>query len=155
MEFAPTLLTARERARLAKLAAARQIASMGEEENRHHRLEKAAGVDLWGPLLLGICLAAFATYLWNQSQWVWGQLGPLIVFPYLLLSSRPELGMSQDLASHLSHYMLYLQFPLEGLIVTLGIARGHRISGALARMLVLHGLGVFVVWLLFQRVALR
>lgn len=153
MPPAPVMPSARQRARALQKPATRRLAPVrpiqpGEAEETDDG--GVSGLAIWLPTLLGIGLAFLAAPLWDRLQSAWGEVGVRCVFPYLLLCGRPELGISRVLASNLSQLMLYLQFPLEGLIVTWGLARGIRPSKAFAQLLFLHGLGVFVLWLLSQ-----
>lgn len=159
MEPAPVIPSARQRA-LKKPAGLRPspVALAEHEHAPAGRAEdtqedgpgRPTGLALWWPTLVGIGLAFAAPRLWDQVQSAWGELGARIVFPYLLLCSRPELGFSQELAANLSQIMLYLQFLLEGLIVTWGLARGMRLFKAVGQVLFLQGLGFFVLWLIGQ-----
>lgn len=146
---------ASQRARTLQKPGARRLAPVRavkvvEEDEDDDSPGRPSGFALWWPTLLGIALAFAAPRIWDQVQSSWGELGLRFVFPYLLLASRPELGIGQELATNLSQLMLYLQFPIEGLIVTWGMARGGSFFKALAQVLFIHGLGVFVLWLLSQ-----
>jgi hypothetical protein len=154
MEPAPVMPSARQRARVLREVRARRLAPvrsgrLSELEEDHSR-EKPSGLALWWPILVGIALAFAAPRLWILIQTPWGELGPRVVFPYLLLLARPEVGLSHELANNLSQLMIYLQFPLEGLVVTWGMARGGSFSKAFAQVAFLHGLGILVLWLLSQ-----
>jgi hypothetical protein len=43
--------------------------------------------------------------------------------------------------------MLYLQFPLEGLLTKNSLSRGYKISSALGQLVFLHAVCVIVLWL--------
>jgi len=153
MEPATVMPSARRRAIALQRPGSRRLApvrSANPADDRNYARRKPSGFALWWPTLAGIALAFVAPRLWDLVQSTWGELGPRCVFPYLLLCGRPELGIGQELANNLSQLMIYLQFPLEGLVVTWGMARGGSFSKAFAQVAFLHGLGIFVLWLLSQ-----
>ena len=65
------------------------------------------------------------------------------------LRAAPELGIG-EMARTLPQLILYLQFPFDGLITSLNLKRGTRLSTALVQVFFLHGVGAFVLWLLSQ-----
>jgi hypothetical protein len=88
-------------------------------------------VDYW-PLALGLVLGVAAphlrTLLMDRHPWaMW------VVFPFVLLAGRPELH-----AGTLPLVMLYLQFPVEGLIVQSMLGRHVTLPGVAGRIFYLH-----------------
>lgn len=153
MDPVPVMPRARQRARALQKTGVRRLASVGSarlaEIAENDAREIPSGFTLWWPTFAGTALAFAAQRIWDLAL-SWGELGPRFVFPYLLLCGRPEVGIGQELAKNLSQLMIYLQFPLEGLIVTWGMGRGGSFSKAFAQVLFLHGMGVFMLWLLSQ-----
>jgi hypothetical protein len=83
----------------------------------------------------------------TQQPWIsW------IVFPFVLLAGRPELGLSAELTRTLPQLILYIQFPLEGLLTLFNLRRRFALSRSLAQVAFLHLIGAFVLWLLSQPV---
>jgi hypothetical protein len=105
------------------------------------------GWKSWWPLALGIAISCIAPWL---RDWVsaWDPWGMRLVFPYVLLCGRHELGMSDEMTRMLPQLMLFLQFPLEGLLTRFTLSRGVRLPGALAQLVLVHGLGAVVLTLL-------
>jgi hypothetical protein len=87
------------------------------------------------------------------SPWLHGQLAGFepwavrMVFPFVLLAGRPEIGLSAELTRTLPQIMLYLQFPLEGLLTKFSFSRGMKLMGALGQLIFLHGVCALVLWL--------
>lgn len=109
-----------------------------------HRFSTA----IW-PFLIGLVLGMFAPRL----REILGDLNPWVtrlVLPFVLLVERPEFGLRWDLGGYLPQIVLFLQFPLEGLWMTLNLRLRGRMSFALAPLVFLHLAGAFVLFLLIQ-----
>jgi hypothetical protein len=116
----------------------------GERWRSRHRFSTA----IW-PFLIGITLSIFALDLSSLVS----DLNPWIarlVFPFELLVERPEFGLRWYLGGYLPLIVLFLQFPLEGLWVTLNLRQRGRMSFAFAPLIFLHLVGAFVLFLLVQ-----
>ena len=92
-------------------------------------------LDYW-PLALGVALGLLAprlsALLAHSHPW-----GMWAVFPFVLLAGRPELH-----AGTLPSIILYLQFPVEGLVVQWAMRRHVTVSGTAGRVFYLHYLCV-------------
>jgi hypothetical protein len=55
--------------------------------------------------------------------------------------------MSAELTRTLPQLLLYLQFPLEGLLTKSNLSRGVKLSSALGQLVFLHAVCIFVLWL--------
>jgi hypothetical protein len=117
------------------------------EEQKKKLNPPATGWITWWPVAAGVALAFLA-------PWLRAQLTPLepwgmrIVFPFVLLAGRPELGLSDELTRTLPQLMLLLQFFLEGLLTKFSINRGIKIAKALIQLVFLHGVCLLVLWLI-------
>jgi hypothetical protein len=78
---------------------------------------------------------------------LWDPWGMRFLFPYVLLPGQPELGLGDELTRTLPRLMLYLQFPIEGLLTKINLSRGVRLSGALSQLVFLHAIGALVLFL--------
>jgi len=76
---------------------------------------------LW-PIVAGLVLAPFAPqfYAFLVGAHPWAMV---VVFPFTLLARSTGLHMSDNLARVLPEAVLYLQFPVEGLIALLVVRR--------------------------------
>jgi len=86
----------------------------------------------WWPLALGLALGSLAprlnALLIHRHPWtVW------VIFPFVLLVKRPELH-----AAALSSIVMYLQFPVEGLIVQWATRRHVTVPAVAGRVFYLH-----------------
>lgn len=100
------------------------------------------------PAIFGIMLAVITQTIWNKVDIDWGEVGLRIVYPFVLLSGRPEFGFGPELTKSLPQLMLYVQFPLEGLLVSFSLSRRMKFSLAMVQIGFLHFIGAFVLWLL-------
>lgn len=101
------------------------------------RRERArSGLRLW-PIGVGLLLAVFAPalcgFLSRSHPW-----GLWLVFPFALLARRPELQLSNQIASFLPPFILYAQFPLEGLAALLVLRRHVTLSGVTGQIFYFH-----------------
>jgi hypothetical protein len=107
------------------------------------------GFSAWWPFFASLVLAFLAPHI---QEWIGSvdSLGMRIVFPFVLISGRHEFGMSEELTTQLPQLMLYLQFPLEGLLTAFSRSRGLKWPGCIGQILFLHFIGFFVLFLLSQ-----
>jgi len=100
----------------------------------------------WWPVAAGFLLGLFSPQLSSLAA-SYGPWGMRIVFPLVLLSGLHETGFSDELTRTLPQIMLFLQFPLEGLLTMLTLNRSGKLSGALGQLVFLHGVCVLVLWM--------
>jgi hypothetical protein len=110
---------------------------------RRKKKKVAAGWLTWWPLLLGIAV----TPLTVRAAGVMALAGPdalRTLYPYVLLLQNHALGLPGELAANLSQWMMYLQFPLYGLLMSL-LLRAKGILAAVIAIAVLHFVAVIMV----------
>lgn len=107
---------------------------------------KKAGQSRWAPLAVGIALGSLAPAIYALAA-LWDPWGVRIVFPFVQLSGLHEIGFSHELTRNLPQMMLYLQFPLEGLLVASALRRGKRLGAALGTIPPLHFAAGLVLWI--------
>lgn len=109
-------------------------------------------LDCW-PLALGLALGFAAphlrTVLMRSHPW-----GMWVVFPLVLLAARPEVQAAGPIAGGLPLLMLYLQFPLEGLVVQAGLRRRVTVPGVAGQVFYFHYLAAMQL-LMVSGVAVR
>jgi hypothetical protein len=115
-----------------------------DEEGEHHHPKF---LEVCWPTVFGIVLAIVAERLRLKVIREWGDVGDRIVFPFVQVASRPELGLG-DAADGLSKLILRLQFPLTGLYATWNLMRGGRLTTTILQILFAYGICAFVLWLL-------
>lgn len=96
----------------------------------------SAGWITWWPLLLGILV----TPLTVRAAAVMALAGPdalRMLYPYVQLVQNPLLAFPTEVASTLSQAMMYLQFPLYGLLAAL-ILRAKGLLPALITVAAAH-----------------
>jgi hypothetical protein len=107
---------------------------------------KSANQSRWAPLAVGIALGSLAPAIYALTA-LWDPWGLRIVFPFVQLVGLREFGISHELARTLPQLMLYLQFPLEGLLVASNLRRGMKLSAALGPIPGLHFAAGLVLWI--------
>lgn len=105
------------------------------------------------PLALGLALGVAAphlrTLLMRSHPWsMW------VVFPLVLLAGRPEVQAAGSIAGGLPLLMLYLQFPLEGLLVQAALRRRVTVRGVAGQVFYFHYLAAIQL-LMVSGVAVR
>jgi hypothetical protein len=100
----------------------------------------------WIPIAAGIALASIAPQL-HAFAAHWNPWGLRILFPFVQITALHEIGMSDELTRTLPQLMLYLQFPLEGLLVASNLRRGMRFSAAFGPVPALHFVCGLVIWI--------
>lgn len=78
--------------------------------------KKHQGIQSWWPVILGIAITPFtaktASILVLSGPW------PLrMLYPFAQLLQRHELGLAEATGETFAQWMMYLQFPLEGLLM--------------------------------------
>jgi len=76
-----------------------------------------------------------------------GLLRLQLLYPYALLLKQPQLGLSEPTSNNWSQIMLYSQWALYGLYVSV-VMRWKPLWNALMQVAAIHLLGFGVLWLL-------
>jgi hypothetical protein len=103
---------------------------------RRKKKSAASGWLTWWPLLLGIAV----TPLTVRAAGVMALAGPdalRTLYPYVLLLQNHMFGLPGELAGTLSQWMMYLQFPLYGLLMAL-VLRAKGLTAAVITTVVAH-----------------
>lgn len=93
-------------------------------------------IGLW-PVVVGIVLALLAPAL-SEVLAIFKPWGMGIVFPFVVLSSRPELHLGSSFLGNAPHMVLYAQFPVEGLIARSLFMRHYSSIAVAGRLFSLH-----------------
>jgi hypothetical protein len=116
-----------------------------EKEQKKQKLPTQGWMSWW-PVAAGLVLGLMGPQLSNLlaplAPW-----GMRLVYPFVLLASHKEIGLSDEMALMLPQAMLLAQFPLEGLAVKFLLHRGMKLSGALGQLVYIHLLCTLVLWL--------
>jgi len=106
---------------------------------RHNKLLDSL-IRSW-PIFVGILLASFAPMMKDLLKDLppWGMW---LVFPFVSLSERPELHLSDTLKQYLPQIVLYLQFPFEGYAAKRFLKGQVTLRGVAGQVLLFHFLGV-------------
>ena len=113
---------------------------------RKKKKRGSPGFWKWWPVLLGIAV----TPLTVRAAGVMALSGPLplrLLYPFVLLLESHALGLPTELAGNLSQWMMYLQFPIYGLVMMLTL-RSKGIVAALMSVAVVHFAAVLVLFLM-------
>ena len=114
---------------------------------RHNRLIQSL-IASW-PIAVGMLLAACAPVLSDVLS-IFKPWGMWLVFPYVELCARPELHLGSDFGQMAPQAMLFLQFPLEGLIAKKFLRGRVTLRGVALQVLFYHVLGAAYLWLVWR-----
>src|ERR1700728_4357338 len=112
--------------------------------------KKKNPILIWCPLLLGIVVTPLTIHFASILA-LEGPSALRLLYPYVLLIKDPAFGLSSDMGNALSQGMMYAQFPIYGLVLALTL-RSRSVASALGTVVVVHGLGVFVLFLMAHMV---
>ena len=130
-------------------AAAREKRRPTEPRNtpRKRKGRKTRGfLAVWWPLLLGVAATPFAIH----TASIMALAGPsalITLYPWVLLVKSPVLGVANGFGENLSQLLMYLQFPLYGLLMSL-VLRARNLWMALASAATAHFAAVFILFLM-------
>jgi hypothetical protein len=122
-----------------------------EEKNKKPKLPSQGWVSWW-PVAAGIVLGLLGPQLRDLLA-PYAPWSMRLVYPFVLLASHTEIGVSPELALMLPQVMLFAQFPLEGLAVKFMLGRGVKVSAAIGQMVSVHMVCTLVLWLVAGAVA--
>jgi hypothetical protein len=111
---------------------------------RRSRKKQTAGWLAWWPLILGIAVTPFAVKAATLMA-LTGPDGLRLLYPWMLIPKLHVLGLSDSLGNGISQAMMYLQFPLYGVVAMLM----HRSKGPISAILLLALVHLVPVGLLF------
>jgi hypothetical protein len=110
------------------------------------RKKKGSGLlAAWWPLLLGIAVTPFAVH----AASIMALAGPsalTTLYPWVLLLKSPAIGLGNGFGENMSQLLMYIQFPLYGLLVAL-IHRSKSLWIGLAAAAGTHLIAMFAVFL--------
>ena len=122
-------------------------AERDREEKRKKRPKlPSQGLVSWWPVAAGILLGLLGPQLRDLLA-PYAPWSMRLVYPFVLLASHTEIGVSPELALMLPQVMLFAQFPLEGLAVKFMLGRGVKVSAAIGQMVGVHMVCTLVLWL--------
>jgi hypothetical protein len=106
-----------------------------QDIQRRKQFVRLAG-KLW-PIAAGLLLGLFAPEL-RALMMKFEPWGMWLVFPFALLAGQPEFRTIAQAVHNLPLVVLYLQFPVEGLIVLLALRRRVTVPAVAGRVFYLH-----------------
>ena len=117
--------------------------------NRKRKKAGATGWVAWWPLLVGITITFFTVKMAEILPLMGadGLLRLQLLYPYALLLKQPQLFLAEQTSNSWSQIMLYAQWALYGLYITVAM-RWKPLWVALTQVAAIHLLGFGVLWLL-------
>jgi len=112
-------------------------------------VRREAGWVSWWPVVVGVALGVAGA----QVHRILAGLDPWAmraVFPLALIMGLRETGLSEELRRNLPEIMVFLQFPLEGLLMRAMLRRGSRLTATLSQLAFLHGVCALVLWMVAE-----
>jgi hypothetical protein len=110
----------------------------------------ASGPSLWSvlwPLALGIAVT-FGTVRLAVILTFMGPQAFTLLYPWVAVFSGHPIGLSYDNASAISQMLLYLQFPLYGLLAGILLFATRRFWRAVTAIFAVHIFGILLVLLM-------
>ncbi len=111
---------------------------------RKTRKRHTSGWLAWWPVILGIAVTPFAVKAATLMA-LTGPDGLRLLYPWMLIPKLHLLGLSDSLGNGISQAMMYLQFPVYGIIAMLI----HRSKGPVAAIWQVALIHLLAVGLLF------
>src|SRR6202167_4475325 len=129
-----------------------QTLARPKRSGNRKRKTSRAGWMAWWPLLAGIAitLAAVKTAEILPLMGPDGLLRLQLLYPYALLLKQPQLGLSEQSSDSWSQIMLYAQWVLYGLYVSVA-AKWKPLWTVLMQIAAIHLLGFGMLWLLTRK----
>jgi len=146
-EFAGTMPDPKHRPKVARLSAVQAPVLRALEEKKKLN-PPSLGLVSWWPVAAGLALGFLAPQLRTLLVSSCDPWGMRAIFPFALLAGRHEIGLSDELTRTLPQLMLFLQFPLEGLLTKFTVGQGVKLSKALGQLGFLHAVCFLVLWLI-------
>lgn len=116
----------------------------GKRRSPARKRKSGAGfLHIWWPVLLGILVTPFTVHAASIVA-LEGPAGLRLIYPYVLLAQQRVFGLADDPGGHLSQWMMYLQFPLYGLLMTL-VLRFKNMLAALVAAVLVHAVGILAL----------
>jgi hypothetical protein len=118
------------------------------QQRRNARLNRAMTqwFSYW-PVAVGILISFIAPLLRDFVE-PYRPWGLWVTFPMVALSLRPEVYMGSMIAGLLPTAIMYLQFPLEGLLARFALRGNVTVYGVAIQVLCFHALCIVELWLL-------
>jgi hypothetical protein len=119
--------------------------SSGSASRKRKSKKNPGWLAQWWPLLIGIAVTPFAIHFASIMALA-GPRALMMLYPWVLLLKTPALGLSNLFAADLSQLLMYIQFPVYGLLMSVKLgSKPLWIALSLAVALHLVGiLGIFV-----------
>jgi hypothetical protein len=117
------------------------------QQRRAERVQRSmAQWSAYWPVAVGIMVSFFAPQMraFVEPYRPWGLW---VSFPMVALAARPEVYMGSKMAALFPTLMLYLQFPLEGLLAKFALRGNVTAYGVIVQVLYFHVLCVLELWL--------
>jgi hypothetical protein len=132
---------------IVRLERAASLAKAREMDLRRRRAAALKQLATFWPFAVGLGLAFIAPQL-HTIVATWQPWGMWVAFPFVVLTSRPELHLSNQAAIQLQHILIYAQFPLEGLIARWAMRSCVSVPRVAGHLCFLHFLGAVDLFLL-------
>ena len=117
-----------------------------QKARRKKRLENL--LTSW-PIYAGVLISLCAPMLSDLLE-PFKPFGMWLVFPFVELVARPELRMGDQFHQMAPQVMLFLQFPLEGLMAKKFLKGRVTVRAVAFQLFLYHFLGIVQLWFVYQ-----
>jgi hypothetical protein len=97
-------------------------------EAERRKMQREYLLRFW-PFVLGLAISGIAPQLKEMLNLLFHPGGMGLVFPLVVIAGRPELHLGSHLAGLVPQIMLYVEYPLEGLLIK-SVIKGKVTAGA-------------------------
>ena len=105
----------------------------------------------WWPLLLGVAVTPLAIHAASIMALA-GPAALMALYPWVVLLKSPALGLASHLGEDLSQLLMYIQYPVYGLLMSLKL-RSRSVWIALGLAVALHVVGILGVLITTARIS--
>jgi hypothetical protein len=122
------------------------LAFIREKNRKKRRKELLVRLARNWPIAVGLLLGALSPLIRDMVADIrpWGMW---LVFPFVVISGRPEVYLGGRIGQMLPAWMLYAQFPLEALLIRITLRHRVTISGVFWQLCLYHFLGAAELFL--------
>jgi len=117
------------------------IVALREERRRKRQQKSMIRLLEYWPVAVVVGLSFFAPMLYDMVT-PFRPWGIWLAFPFVAISGRPEIYMGDHMAVILPKLMVYIQFPLEGLLARIALKGNVTVKAVAGQILSYHMLGL-------------
>lgn len=122
------------------------LAALSERRRKTRSYQSAAAWAEYWPFALGIAISCFVPQIRDfiDAYRPWGMW---LAFPFAAIANRPEVSSGGGIISNLPLFLMYAQFPVEGLMARIAQRGNVTVLRVVGQVLFLHLFALLELWL--------